>query len=99
MPSLTTLRSPHWYGIPVRVFVVTFIGTLLCFSVSLLLAIIGTVMVAALRGVHPDMRIAYRHVALPLAIVEGSIVLVIATVMEVRHYRQRKTLAALERMG
>ena len=78
---------------------VTFIGTLLCFALSLLLAIIGTVIVAAIRGMHPDMRVAYRLVALPLAIVEGSIVFVLATMLEVRHYRQRKALAALERMG
>ena len=30
--------------------------------------------VSALRGVHPDMRIAYRHIALPVAIVAGSII-------------------------
>ncbi|HLV86914.1 MAG TPA: hypothetical protein VKV39_08065 [Candidatus Sulfotelmatobacter sp.] len=99
MGSITEYRSPHWYGIPVRVALVTFIGTLLCFSVSLLLAIIGTALVSAIRGMHPDMRVAYRHVALPLAIVEGSIVLVLATMIEVRHYRQRRALAALERMG
>lgn len=77
----------------------TFIGTLLCFAASLLLAILGTVIVAAVRGVHPDMRVAYRGVAFPLAIVESIIVFVAAAVMEVRHYRQRKALAALERMG
>jgi TRAP-type C4-dicarboxylate transport system permease small subunit len=92
-------RSPHWYGIPVRVFLLTFIGTLLCFAVSLLLAIIGTVVVAALHGVHPDMRIAYRTVALPMGLVAGAIVFVLALVMEIRHYRQSKTLSAIEKMG
>jgi len=56
--------------------VVTFIGTLLCFAVGLLLAILGVAIVSALRGVHPDMRIAYRLVALPMALVAGSIVFV-----------------------
>jgi TRAP-type C4-dicarboxylate transport system permease small subunit len=92
-------RSPRWYGIPLRVCLVTFIGTLLCFAVSLLLAILGTVIVAALRGVHPDMRIAYRVIALPMALVAGSLVFVLALTMEIRHYRQSKTLSAIEKLG
>jgi ABC-type nickel/cobalt efflux system permease component RcnA len=83
----------------VRVFLVTFIGTLLSFAVSLLLAIFGTVVVSALRGVHPDMRIAYRHIALPMALVAGGIILVLTIAMEVRHYRQTRTLTAIERMS
>jgi len=92
-------RSPRWYGIPVRVFLLTFLGTLLCFAVSLLLAIIGMAVTAALRGVHPDMRIAYRHIALPVALVAGGIIFILALVMEIRHHRQAKTLSAIERMG
>jgi len=92
-------RTPRWYGIPLRVAAVTFIGTLLSFAVSLLLAIVGTVAVSALRGVRPDMRIAYRHIALPMALVAGSVIFVSALVMEIRHYRQTKTLSALEKIG
>ena len=92
-------RSPHWYGIPVRVVLVTFLGTLLCFAASLFLGILGTVVVAALRGVHPDMRIAYRQIALPMALVAGAFIFVLVLVMEIRHYRQTKTLSAIERMG
>jgi hypothetical protein len=99
MVPATASRAPRWYAIPVRVGLVTFIGTLLCFAVSLLLAIFGTVVVAALRGMHPDMRIAYRHVALPVAMVSGSVILVLAMVVEVRHYRQTKALSAIERLG
>ena len=82
-----------------RVGLVTFIGTLLCFAVSLLLAIFGTVIVAALRHVHPDMRIAYRHIALPMALAAGSIIFVLVLIMEIRHYRQARTLTAIERMS
>ena len=78
---------------------VTFIGTLLCFAVSLLLAILGTVIVAAFRGTHPDMRIAYRAIALPIGLVAGTIILVLALLMEIRHYRQSKALSAIEKMG
>jgi uncharacterized BrkB/YihY/UPF0761 family membrane protein len=99
MAPAHTTRAPRWYTIPVRVCLVTFIGTLLCFAVSLLLGILGTVIISSLRGIHPDMRIAYRMVALPVALVAGSIVFVLALVMEIRHYRQSKTLSAIERLG
>ncbi len=99
MPSVRSSRAPHWYGIPLRVFLLTFIGTLISFAVSLLLAIIGTVATAALHHVHPDMRIAYRHIALPLALVAGSVIFISALVLEIRHYRQAKTLTAIERVS
>ncbi len=92
-------RTPHWYGIPVRVFLLTFIGTLLSFAIILLFSIFGTAIVSVLRGVHPDMRIAYRHIALPAAMVAGVIIFAASVVMEIRHYRQSKTLTAIERLG
>jgi hypothetical protein len=94
-----TDRIPQWYGIPVRVLLVTFLGTLISFAVSLLLAILGTVIGAALRGVHPDMRIAYRDIALPMALLVGAIIFVLTLVMEIRHYRQARTLSAIEKLG
>jgi hypothetical protein len=99
MPSQSSNRTPHWYGIPVRVLLITFIGTLLCFAVTLLLAIFGTVIVSAIRGAHPDMRIAYRLIALPMALVGGSIIFIAASILEIRHYRQTKTLAAIEKIS
>ena len=51
-------RPPRWYAIPFRVLLATFIGTLLCFAITLLFAILGTVITAKLHGVHPDMRIS-----------------------------------------
>jgi predicted lysophospholipase L1 biosynthesis ABC-type transport system permease subunit len=93
------LHTPHWYGIPTRVLLVAFIGTLLSFAVTLLLAILGTVIAAKLRGVHPDMRIAYRSIALPVALAAGVVILVGMLVMEIRRYRQVKALSAIERMN
>lgn len=90
-------RAPRWYTIPVRVALVTFISTLTCFAVSLLLAILGTVIIASLRHVHPDMRLAYRMIALPFAAVAGIIIFALALGMEIRHYRQMKTLSGIER--
>jgi len=99
MSAVRAPRSPHWYGIPFRVGLVTFLGTLLTFAVSLLFAILGTVVTAKLRSVHPDMRVAYLHIALPMALVAGCIIFVLALIMEIRHYRQNRTLSAIERMG
>ena len=92
-------QSPRWYGVPLRVALVTFIGTLLCFAVVLLLAIAGTAVASALRGVHPDMRIAYRYIAIPMALVAGGMILVFSISLEIRHYRQMKTLSAIEKMN
>ena len=99
MATVAAPRPPRWYGIPVRVLLATFIGALICFAVSLLVGILGMVVVSALRGIHPDMRIAYRLIALPMALVAGSIIFVLSLVMEIRHYRQVKALSAIERMG
>lgn len=99
MAASPASRSPRLYMIPVRIGVVTFIGMLLCFAVILLFAILGTVVLASLRGVHPDMRIAYRNIALPVALVAGGIVFLLALLMEIRHYRQAKALAAIEKLS
>jgi len=96
---MPTPRPPRWYAIPVRVLLVTFIGTLISFAVSLLLGILGTVIISALRHVNPNMTVAYRAVALPVALVAGGIIFVLALAMEIRHYRQSKTLAAIERVS
>ncbi|HEV2716053.1 MAG TPA: hypothetical protein VGU64_12375 [Terriglobales bacterium] len=98
MPALKSpARKPRWFLIPVRVVLVTFLLSLLTFAVTLLLGMLGIVAGARARGIHPDMRIAYRHIALPSAAVVGAIVLVSSVFMEVRHYRQAKALASIER--
>lgn len=99
MPSKAQSRPPRWYAIPVRVLLVTFIGTLIAFAISLFLGIVGTVVVGLVRGARPEMTIAYRHIALPAAVVAGSIICVLALTMEIRHYRQTKTLVGIERVS
>ncbi len=54
---------------------------------------------AGLRGIHPNMPIAYRHIALPVAAVVAAVTLISATVIEIRRYRQTKALAAIERIS
>ncbi len=89
-------RGPRWYLIPVRVLLVTFVVTLLSFAVSLLLGICAVVLAGKLRGIHPDLRIAYRFIAVPAAAVVAAIVLISAGFMEIRRYRQLKVLRRIE---
>jgi hypothetical protein len=99
MPSKANAGPPHWYAIPVRIALVTFIGTLIAFAVSLFLGIVGIFAIGVAHGIRPDMTLAYRHIALPAATVAGSIIFVLVVGMEIRHYRQIKTLAAIERVS
>lgn len=90
-------RKPRWYTIPARVLFVTFLLTLLSFALSLLLSILGLVVVAKLKGASPDLRFAYRGVALPAAAITGAIVLFLSSVLEIRHYRQARALDGIAR--
>jgi divalent metal cation (Fe/Co/Zn/Cd) transporter len=83
----------------VRVALWTFIGTLISFAVSLFLGIVGVVIVSSIRHVHPNMTLAYRDVAFPTALVAGTVILLLVLRMEIRYYRQTKTLEAIERAG
>ena len=98
-PGPTRSPEPRWFLIPVRVFLVTFLVTLLSFAISLLLGILGVVVGAKARGAAPNLTLAYRLIAFPAAGVVAAVVLVSSIVMEVRHYRQAKALAKIERAG
>jgi len=90
-------RQPRWYVIPLRVLLLSFLLTLLAFAVSLLLGILGMLITARLRGFQPDMTLAYRHIALPIALAAGAVALIVTTVIEIRNYRQARALAQIAR--
>jgi hypothetical protein len=90
-------HKPDWRLVPVRALIITFVTTLMSFAVCLFAAIIGTALVAKVRGSHPDMTFAYRHVAVPAAIGIATVILISALIMEIKRYRQAKTLAQIER--
>ena len=98
MPNESS-TGPRWIGIPFRVCAMTFLFTLLSFAIALLLGILGTVVYSQVKHVAPNMTFAYRHVAFPFAITAGAIVMVLSIAMEIRNYRQRKTLAGIERVS
>jgi len=83
--------------IPVRALLVTFPLTLLTFAICLFLGILGVAGVSLFRGVHPNMTIAYRHIAAPSAVIVGVVVLTSSLVMEIRRYYQMKALVEIER--
>jgi hypothetical protein len=89
--------TPRWYLIPVRVLLVTLIVTLLSFAVSLLLGICAVLLMAKLHGTTPDLRIAYREIALPAACLVAGLVLISMTFVELRHYRRARMLSHIER--
>jgi len=97
--SRNPASEPKWYIVQARILLITFLVTLLSFAASLLLGIVGIVIAARLRGLHPNLTIAYRHVAFPAAAVIGAIALISASVIEIRHHRQAKALAQIERIS
>ena len=96
MPAEVSNR-PRWTAIPFRVGALTFLFTLLSFAVSLLLSILGSIIYSVSKHVPPNLPFAYRHIAFPFAITVGAIVLLASLAMEIRHYRQGKVLASIER--
>ena len=98
-PPKTAAREPCLFLIPIRVLLATVLMSLLAFAVSLLLGILGIVIAAHVRGVPADLRLAYQYIAAPIAVIVGAIVMVLSIALEIRHYRQSKALAKIERMS
>jgi amino acid transporter len=73
----------------VRVLFTTLIFTAGGMGVGLLLGILGMITYGLVAGVQPDMRNAYRHIAIPLAITIGCVAFLGALVLEVRARRTR----------
>jgi hypothetical protein len=78
---------------------ITLLFTLMSFAIAVLLGIFGVVLWAAIRHVHPNLTIAYRQIAPPIAAVVAVIAVIAASTTEVRQYRQAKALAEIERLS
>ena len=92
---MSSVKAPsprvRWLLVPVRVLLVGFLLALLTFAVCLFLGIFGLLIGAGVRGVHPNMTVAYREIAFPAAVVAGGIALLAAIVLEIRHPRREAT--------
>ncbi len=74
---------------PMRVLFTTLLFTAAGMGAGLFLGILGTLLYGLIGGHQIDMSNAYRQVAIPIAIVIGSVALVGSAVLEVRARRQR----------
>jgi hypothetical protein len=73
----------------VRVLFTTLLFTAAGMGAGLFLGILGTVIYAMISGRQIDMSNAYKHVAIPVAILAGSVALLGSVVLEVRARRTR----------
>ena len=73
----------------VRVLFTTLIFTAGGMGLGLLLGILGMIAYGLAAGVQPDMRNAYRHVAITLAITIGCVAFIGALMLEIRARRTR----------
>lgn len=78
------------FGAVVRVLVATVAFTLTGMGVGLFLGILGMLAYGFIAHIQPDMRHAYRHVAIPLAITLGCLAFLGAIVLEFRARRTRR---------
>ncbi len=76
----------------VRVLFTTLLFTAAGMGAGLFCGIVGTVIYGIIRGGQIDMTNAYKHVAIPAAIIIGSSAFIGALVLEVRSRRQRTSL-------
>jgi lipopolysaccharide export LptBFGC system permease protein LptF len=76
----------------VRVFFTTLLFTAGGMGAGLFLGIVGTVIYGMISGNKIDMTNAYKHVAIPVAILAGCIAVFGSAVLEVRARRQRTAL-------
>ncbi len=102
MPSAAQSLRPHprlsrAFLAGVRVVFVTFLATLLAFSIGLLFGIVGVVLVKLIGGTATlSLTTAYSHVALPLALVATVVTFVLVLRSELRQY---KNMSALQRLS
>ena len=76
----------------VRVLFTTLLFTAGGMGTGLFLGIVGTVLYGMMSGSKIDMTNAYKHVAIPVAILAGAVALIGSAVLEVRSRRQRTSL-------
>ena len=88
-PSQQRSTPSIFFTSTVRVLFTTLLFTAAGMGLGLLLGILGMITYGLIAGVQPDMRNAYRHVAIPVAITIGCMAFIGALVLEVRTRRTR----------
>ncbi len=88
MPARRT-RISIVFTSTMRVLFTTLLFTAGGMGAGLFLGILGTLLYGIISGNKIDMTSAYRHVAIPVAILIGTVALLGSAVLEVRARRQR----------
>ena len=88
-PKQASLRSTMFWAV-LRVVFVTVMVTLIGFAVSLFVSIAGVLMYSMLRGGGLNLAMAYRNIALPIALVVLAITFFLSLAYEVREFRARR---------
>jgi len=83
-------RKPKIWLLVARVVIITVLATLLSFAIALFFAVTGIMLVAMIRGGGVNLTAAYRHIALPIALVTLVIAFVVNLVIEIRYYRRAR---------
>ena len=86
-PAHRRSKSSIIFSSVFRVVFATLLFTAGGMGAGLFLGIVGTLLFGLIKGGAIDMSNAYRHVAIPVAILAGSVALVGATVLELRARR------------
>jgi uncharacterized membrane protein len=73
-----------------RVLIITVLLTILAFAVALFLAVVGILLANMARGGGINMAHAYRHIALPIAIVTACVALVLSMRSELSYVRRQR---------
>jgi len=92
MPARGRSKFSIAFTSAVRVLFTTLLFTAGGMGAGLFLGIVGTVLYGMMSGSRIDMTNAYKHVAIPVAILIGSVALIGSLVMEVRARRQRTSV-------
>jgi hypothetical protein len=89
------VRKPSIVLLVARVLLIAAIATLLTFAVALFFGIAGVLLTNLTRGGGVGFAIAYRLVALPMALLAFAAALVTSLVSEIRLYRRARNHVAL----
>ena len=88
------VRNPRPKGRPkisflvLRTLVIAVLITLLVFAVTLFFSVATILVLNLIRGSGISPAVAYRHVAVPVAVGAFALALIFSAVMETRHYRR-----------
>ena len=83
-------KVSRFFSVVIRILFVTVLFTLIGMGAGLFAGIIGVVILAFVKDIHPDMQTAYLRVAIPNAIVFGTVALIYNVAQEIRRAGKRQ---------